>query len=168
MKAFLFLPLLSLLSVNPSATRGSTTEVLLRTSDAGTSVLPDGGASASVGQGQILSDGGVYGGDGGVAPCVVLGACNRRSLTSATLGVCSNAGLSGRMTLAIQNCGPNQIFCGIGSCPREGAGFHVAPFQNNACGLLALDVQTSAVVMCVVASANQVADAGTIITELGQ
>lgn len=88
--------------------------------------------------------------DGGASSCTTLNA------------------LAGRRSLGIQNCGPNDVTCNIGSaCPRQGGGIMINAKANGICGFFAMDLGSNTAVTCLTANANQVADGGTIVIELG-
>ena len=69
-----------------------------------------------------------------------------------------------RRGIAIQNLGPNVISCLPGACPASiGRGWNIPAVGGN--NVLALDVNDMTVLRCWAATANQIADGGTMVLE---
>lgn len=76
--------------------------------------------------------------------------------------------LSGRRTLGLQNCGPNDITCFLAiSCGAAATGISVPAKASGICGFFAMDISANIPVSCIASTAPQLTTAATIAIELG-
>lgn len=75
--------------------------------------------------------------------------------------------LAGRRAIEIQNLGPNAIYCAIGPASTPPTAVLLKSRQIAASGgVWAIDLNDKIIVRCLVATANQVTGAATIVTEV--